>query len=259
MDISRRDALRRGGGLLAAAAAAGCVEQRVTRLEDNVRSSTTWGLDAGAEGALDASAFEEYVAGMADTYGDGGVWGLEPAPDAEFETAYVQRLPVTRDASGQPGGAQPTLVPDEIDRAESYPIVDAAVSVHRVGDRHRYRLWAAVDVRNETFARDADASVLSSGVSVRGGEVTSTASVSRDDGAAVVGFDDETVTRFPLEETTESVGTQDQTETEGYYVAEWDGSVGGTQSLNGAFEVDREDDHAFRWTVAGGYTFVQEI
>ena len=259
MDLSRRNALRRGGGLLAAAAAAGCVEQRVTRLEDNVRSSTTWGLDAGAEEALDASAFEEYVAGMADTYGDGGVWGLESAPDAEFETAYVQRLPVTHDASGQPGGAQPTLVPDEIDRAESYPIVDAAVSVHRVGDRHRYRLWAAIDVRNETFARDADANVLSSGVSVRGGEVISTASVSRDDGAAVVEFDDETVTRFPLEETTDSIGTQDRTEAEGYYVVEWDGAVGGTQSLNGAFEVDREVDHAFRWTVAGGYTFTRKV
>ena len=59
MDLSRRDALRRGGGLLAAAAAAGCVERRVTRREDNVRSSTTWGLDADAEDALDEPAFEE--------------------------------------------------------------------------------------------------------------------------------------------------------------------------------------------------------
>ena len=259
MNISRRDALRRGGGLLAAAAAAGCVERRVTRREDNVRSSTTWGLDADAEDALDGPAFEEYVNEMESTYGDGGVWGLESAPDAEFETAYVGRLPVTRDASGQPGGARPTLVPDEIDRAESYPIVDAAISVYRVENRHRYRLWAAIDVRNETFARDADATVLSSGVSVRGGEVTSTASVSPNEGTAVVEFDDEAVTRFPLAESTGSVGTQDQTEADGYYVVEWDGAVGSTQSVNGAFEVDRAERHRFRWTVAGGYTVVQEL
>ena len=262
MEISRRDALRCGGGLVAGAVVAGCVERRVTRREDSVRSSTTWGLEADAEDSLDESAFEAYVSDMSDIYGEGGVWGTGSVPDAAFQRAYVQRLPITRDASDRPGGAQPTLVPDEIDRTDSYPIVDAAVSVYRNDDGiHQYWLWAAVDVRNETFAMDVDATVLSSGVSIRGGEVLSTASVSREDGGedGVVTLDDETVVRFPLEESTDSVGIQEQTDAEGYYAIEWNGAVGGTQSVNGAFEVGREGGGAFRWSVAGGYILIREV
>ena len=153
-------------------------------------------------------------------------------------------------------------VPDEIDRTDSYPIVDAVVSVYRNDDGiHQYWLWADVDVRNETFAMDVDATVLSCGVSVRGGEVLSTASVSREDGGedGVVTFGDETVVRFPLEESTDSVGIQEQTDAEGYYAIEWNGAVGGTQSVNGAFEVGREGGGAFRWSVAGGYILIREV
>lgn len=260
MDLSRRDALRAGAGLVAGGALAGCVERRVTRRETNVDSSTTWTLTPGTGAALDADEFDAYVDEMESVYGESGVWGLGDAENAEFETAYAQRLPVVRESSGQPGGAQPSLSPDDIDRASNFPVVDAAVSMYRLDDGvARYWLWAAIDVRNETFARDAAARVLSTGVSVRDSTVTTTASLIRDDDAAIVDHDGQTVRRFPLGETTNSIGTDDRTELDGYYVAEWRGSVDGIQSLNGFCEVDRTGDYDVSWTVGGGYRVVERV
>jgi hypothetical protein len=265
MKLSRRDALRAGGGLLAGAGLAGCVERRVTRVETNVESSATWGLDPGTGDALDADGFAAYVDEMEGLYGDSGVWGFGDPEDATFETAYVQRLPVIRESSGQSGGARPTLSPDDVDRAGGFPLVDAAVSTYDLGGgRYRYWLWAAIDVRNRTFARNADATALSAGVSVEGGTVDATAAVARggDDvtptasekrGVAIVNLDGETVGRFPLRETTDTVGTGDRTEGEGYYVVEWTGGVDTVQSVAGFCEVERQGEYDLRWSVGGGY------
>lgn len=260
MQLSRRDALRAGGGLLAGGTLAGCVERRVTRRETNVESSTTWVLNPGTGNRLDADAFGAYVDEMGSVYGDSGVWGLGEPADAEFEAAYAQRLPIVREASGQPGGAQPTLVPDEVDRAANFPVVDAALSMYRVdASRYRYWLWAVADLRNETFARDADASVLTAGVSVRGGDVEATAAVASDGGEATVDLESGTVGRFPLRETTDGVGTVEERGAEGHYVVEWTGGVGGIQSINGVCEVAREGNHDLRWTVGGGYVVDEQV
>ncbi|WP_254841261.1 hypothetical protein [Natronomonas marina] len=275
MKLSRRGALRAAGGLLAGGGLAGCVERRVTRRETNVESSTTWDLDPGAGEELDASAFEAYVEEMANVYGDSGVWGLVDPEAADFEAAYAQRLPIVRESSGQPGGDQPTLSPDEIDREDGHPILDAAVSMYGLGDStYRYWLWAAVDVRNDTFPTDADATVLSTGVSVRDGTVTRAAAVARDGDATptgnwdggiatvdvpVDGGDTETVGRFPLYETTDSVGTAARTEADGHYVVEWSGGVDGVQSANGVCEVERSGEYDLGWSVGGGYRRVDRV
>jgi hypothetical protein len=265
MKLSRRDALRAGGGLLAGAGLAGCVEQRVTRVETNAESSTTWGLTPGTGDDLDAEGFAAYVDEMESVYGDSGVWGFGDPEDAGFETAYVQRLPVVREPSGQAGGARPTLTPDDVDRTGGFPVVDAAVSMYRLGEsRYRYWLWAAVDVRNETFARDADATVLWAGVSVDSGTVDATASVARagdevtptpseDRDVATVDLAGETVGRFPLRASTNTVGTDDRSEAQGYYVVEWTGGVEGVQSIAGFCEVERNGDYDLRWSVGAGY------
>lgn len=260
MDLSRRDALRAGGGLLVGGALAGCVERRVTRRETNVESSTTWSLRPSTGDDLDAEAFDAYVDEMETVYGDSGVWGLEGPEDATFETAYATRLPVVRESSGQPGGAEPTLTPDDIDRASGFPVVDAAVSLYDVGNgRRRYRLWAAIDVRDETYGPDVNASVLSSGVSLRSGTVVATGAVARNEGVATVDFDGETVTRFPLKETTDGIGTGDRTEDGGYYVVEWTGGVDGVQSVNGVCEVATDGEYDVHWNVGGGYQRVERV
>lgn len=260
MDLSRRTALRAGGGLLAGGVLAGCVERRVTRRETNVTSSTTWALSPATGHELDADAFASYVDDMATEYGDSGVYGLEDAPEGTFQTAYAQRLPVVRESSGQPGGAEPTLSPDEVDRGDGFPVVDAAVAKYGLEDGgSRYWLWAAVDVRNETFAGDAPATVLSAGLSVRNGTVDRTAAVARDDGAATVRFPTDPVGRFPLNETTDTVGTGDSTGEGGYYVVEWTGSVGGVQSVIGACDVTHDGDYDLGWTIGAGYRRVQRV
>lgn len=260
MDCSRRDALRAGGGLLAGGTLAGCVERRVTRRQTNVDTSTTWALNPGTGDELGAEAFAGYVDEMETVHGDSGVWGLGDPEDATFETAYATRLPVVRESSGQPGGAQPTLSPDDIDRASNFPVIDAAVSMYRLGDdRFRYWLWAAIDVRDETYGPDVDANVLSAGVSIRDGTVEATAAVSRTNGETAVDLEGETVARFPLKETTDSIGTDEQTEEGGHYVVEWTGGVEGIQSINGVCEVARAGDHDLHWNVGGGYTRVERV
>jgi len=260
MEFSRRAALRAGAGLVAGGALAGCVERRVTRRETNVESSTTWALTPGTGHELDADAFASYVDDVEVEYGDSGVWGLEDASEATFETAYVQRLPILREASGQPGGAEPTLEPDEVDRADAFPVVDAAVARYDLDGRGvRYRLWAAVDVRNETFAGNAPATVLSTGLSFRSGSVDETAAVARADGAATVDLPSGTVGRFPLTETTDSVGTADSLGENGYYAVEWTGSVGGVQSINGVCDATHAGDYALGWSVGAGYRRTRRV
>jgi hypothetical protein len=258
MKLSRRDALRAGGGLLAGGAVAGCVERRVTRVETNVESSTTWALSPATGDELDAEAFESYVAEMETEYGDSGVWGESDAPSDGFVTAHVQRLPVLRESSGQPGGGEPTLRPDDIDRnATAFPVVDAAVVLYDVDGEDRYWLWAAVDVRDETFAGDAPATVLSAGVSLRNGRVTDTGDVSADDGTAAVDLAGKTVRRFPLDVETTDVGTGDRTGEAGYYVVEWEGAIDGVQSVNGVVDATRDGEYDLAWSVGAGYRRVQ--
>ncbi len=260
MDLSRRAALRAGGALIAGGALAGCVERRVTRRETNVESSTTWALTPATGNELDADAFASYVDDMTTEYGDSGVWGLGDPVDADFETAYVQRLPIVREASGQPGGAEPTLEPDELDRAGTFPVVDAAIARYRLGDGgYRYWLWAAVDVRAETFAGDAPATVLSAGVFLRNGSMVETGAVARDDGAATVDLPAGTAGRFPLTETTDSIGTGERTGEGGHYVVEWTGEIDGVQSVNGVCEVARDGGYDLGWSLGGGYRRVQRV
>ena len=261
MKLSRRDALRAAGGLLAGGAVAGCVERRVTRRETNVESSTTWALTPATGGALDAAAFDAYIDEMETEYGDSGVRGQGGPPDGTFETAHVQRLPVVRESSGQPGGAEPTLRPDDIDRnATAFPVVDAAVSRYALDDGGvRYWLWAAVDVREETYAGDAPATVLSAGVSLRSGSVAETGDVSPAEETATVDLTGETVRRFPLAAATTDVGTGDRTGEGGYYVVEWTGEVDGVQSVNGVCELEAGGSHDLAWSVGGGYKRVQRL
>jgi len=258
MELSRRDVLRAGAGLVAGGAVAGCVERRVTKVETDVAASTTWALSPSTGDELDATGFESYVDEMDTEYGDSGVWGGNAAASDGFVTAYVQRLPVVRESSGQPGGAEPTLRPNDIDRnATGFPVVDAAVALYDADGTDRYWLWAAVDVRQETFAGDAPATDLSAGVSLRNGTVTQTGDVSADGGTARVTLDGGTERRFPLDESTSDVGTDERTGEAGYYVVEWTGSADGVQSINGVVEADREGDYDVGWSVGTAYRRVQ--
>jgi hypothetical protein len=258
MKLSRRDALRAGGGLVAGAAVAGCVERRVTKVETNVAASTTWALSPSTAGELDAAGFESYVDEMDTEYGDSGVRGEDAVSSDGFVTAYVQRLPVVGESSGQPGGAEPTLRPDDVDRnATGFPVVDAAVALYDADGSDRYRLWAAVDVRQETFAGDAPATDLSAGVSLRNGTVTRTGNVSDDGDTARVTLDGGTVRRFPLEASTSDVGTDDRIGEAGYYVVDWTGSTDDVQSVKGVVEVDGAGEYDFGWSVGAAYRRLQ--
>ncbi len=260
MELSRRAALRAGGGLAAGVAAAGCIEERVTRRRTEVGSSTTWGLTPGVGEALDAEAFGAYVGEMETIYGDAGVWGTGEPPAADPEVAYAQRLPVVRATAGQPGGVQPTLSPAEIDRGADFPVVDASVASYRLDDgRRRYRLWAAVDVRDETFGRDAEATVLSAGVAVHGGELAETAAVAPEDGEASVTLGGDDLGRFPLSEATDDLDTTVGADTGGSYAVEWTGGVAGVQSLAGVCDVEPTGDYDLRWSVGGGYRTAERV
>ena len=254
MELSRREALRAGGGLVTGVAAAGCIEERVTRRRTEVDSSTTWGLTPGVGDELDAAAFGSYVEEMASIYGDAGVWGTGEPPEADPEVAYAGRLPVVRATTRQPGGVRPTLSPAEIDRAAGFPVVDASVASYRLDSgRRRYRLWAAVDVRDETFGRDAEATVLSAGVAVRGGDLAETAAVTPDGDEATVTLGGDDLGGFPLSAGTDGLDATEETDVGGSYAVEWTGGVTGVQSLAGVCDVEPTGDYDLRWSVAGGY------
>ncbi|QLD84303.1 hypothetical protein HWV23_00800 [Natronomonas halophila] len=260
MKLSRRDALRAGGGLLAAAGLAGCIEQRVTRRETRLESSTNWALNPSVERSLDAEAFATYTDDMADRYGDSGVWGLEAEQPDDLETAYVQRMVVSRETPGQPGGTESSLDPDEVDPDAPLLIVDASVAVYAVGqNRYRYWLWAAADGGDDRLVRDVSLSTISTSISLRDGTLTDAATVSQSDDEGEVTLGSPPSGRFPLKETTSAIETNSERREGGFYDIEWSGSVDGVQSVNGVCEEERQGDHDFFWSVGGGYTLEERV
>ncbi|MEF8807964.1 hypothetical protein [Natronomonas sp.] len=260
MELSRRDALRAGSGLLAAAGLAGCIEQRVTRRETRLESSTNWALNPSVDRALDADAFSTYVDDMADRYGDNGVWGLEAEQPEDLETAYTQRLVVSRETPGQPGGTESSLDPDEVDPDAPLLIVDASVAAYAVGEnRYRYWLWAAADGGDDRLVRDVTLSSLSASVSLRDGVLTDAASTSRSDGEVEVSLGSPPSGRFPLNGTTSGIDTNSERREGGFYDVEWAGSVDGVQSVNGVCEEERQGDHDFFWSVGGSYSLDERV
>jgi hypothetical protein len=260
MKLSRRDALRAGGGLLAAAGLAGCIEQRVTRRETRLTSSTNWALNPAVEQSLDAETFGTYTDDMADRHGDSGVWGLEAEQPDDLETAYVQRMVVSRETPGQPGGTESSLDPESVDPDAPLLIVDASVAVYAVGEnRYRYWLWAAADGGDDRLVRDISLSTLSASISLRDGTLTDAATVSQSDGEGEVTLGSPPSGRFPLKETTSAIETNSERREGGFYDVEWSGSVDGVQSVNGVCEEERQGEHDFFWSVGGGYTLEERV
>lgn len=253
MRLSRRDALRAGGGLLAGAGAAGCVERRVTRRETRVRDSTTWVLTPDVGAALDREAFQTYVGEREDDYGDSGVWGLDGEPADGFETAYVGRLGIPQDGAGES-----SLDPGSLELDSPLLVADAAVAVYQVDGAYRYWLWLAADGTADRLARDVEVSVLSTRLSFRNGSLA--------DGAQVSGTGDEASASlgappqgsFPLAEATTDVEATVESGENGSYAVEWSGSVAGAQSINGVCVEQRSGQYDFRWSVAAGYTLIEE-
>ena len=259
MELSRRDALRAGGGLLAAGLA-GCIEQRVTRRETRVETSTTWVLNPGVGAALDGAAFGDYVDSMADRYGDNGVWGTEREIPETLDTAYVQRLALSRETPADPGGSESSLTPDDVDPDAPLLYVDASVSVYEIGEnRYRYWLWVAADTDDDRLVRDVDLAMLSANVELRDGTVADSAQFSRNDGTATASLGGAPSATFPLNETTENLETNSDRGENGAFSAEWTGSVGGVQSVNGVMEEQRTGDHDFFWTVGAAYQFDENV
>ena len=255
MRLSRRDALLAGGGILASGGLAGCVERRVTRRETRVRDSSTWALSPDVDAALDEAAFESYVEDRADDYGDSGVWGSEGEPGEAFETAYVQRLGIPEDGSGQSA-----LDPDALELDSPLLVVDAAVAVYEVADgRYRYWLWLAADGTADRLARNVAVSTLSTRVSFRDGTLADAAQVSGTGDEATASLGDPPEGSFPLNETTDTVEATVEAGEGGSYVVDWSGSVEGAQSVNGVCEEEREGVHDFRWSVAAGYTRIEQV
>lgn len=260
MNLSRRDALRAGGGLLAAAGLAGCIEQRVTRRETRLESSTNWALNPSVDRALDADAFSTYVDDMADRYSDNGVWGLEAEQPEDFETAYTQRLVVSRETPGQPGGTDSSLDPEDVDPDAPLLIVDASVTAYAVGEnRYRYWLWAAADGGDNRLVRDVTLSNLSASVSLRDGVLTDAATISRSDDVVEMTLGSPPSGRFPLNGTTSGIDASSERREGGFYDVEWSGSADGIQSVNGVCEEERQGDHDFFWSVGGAYSLDQRV
>jgi hypothetical protein len=132
---SRRTFLRQLGGAVALgtlATTAGCT------VPPWIQAGASGSGFETAETALSRAAFDDYVARMADRYGDGGVWGLGDAPD-DADTTFVGAW--TR---------QLTTGDGRDDGTGTLTVADFAVVCHRLGprdgvdgQRHRYWLWAA--------------------------------------------------------------------------------------------------------------------
>lgn len=260
MKLSRRDALRAGGGLLATAGFAGCIEQRVTERETRLETSANWALNPSVERSLDADAFSTYADEMADRYGDSGVWGLEAERPDDFQTAYVQRLVVSRETPGQPGGTESSLEPDEVDPDAPLLIADACVAVYEVGqNRYRYWLWTAADGGEDRLVRDVSLSNLSASVSLRNGVLADAAPISSDGGEASVSLGAPPSGRFPLNGTTSTIEASSERRENGFYEVDWNGSVDGVQSVNGVCEEERSGSHDFFWSIGGGYALDQQV
>jgi hypothetical protein len=255
MRLSRRDALRAGGGLLATAGAAGCVERRVTRRETRVRDSLTWALTPQIGTALGPAEFESYVADRADDYEDSGVWGLAGEPADGFEVAYVQRLGIPEDGTGEA-----SLDPEGVDIDAPLLVADAAVASYRVGDgRYRYWLWLAADGTADRLTRDVDVSVLSTRVSLREGSLADAAQVSGTGEEATASLDSPPQARFPLADGTDDLESTVESGEGGSYAVEWRGGVQGVQSVNGVCEEQRGGAHDFRWQITAGFERTEQV
>lgn len=262
MEFTRRDALRAGGGLLAAAGAgfAGCVEQRVTREETRFEESTVWTVTPeDATAALSQSAFENYTDRMQEQYGDSGVWGLETERPDSFETAYVQRVALSRETPGSPVDSDVSLVPDDVDPEAPLLVGNACVSMYDLGDgRHRYWLWIAADAAEDRLARDLRLDSLGIGVRLQDTSLADAAEPSVSDGEASVGIGSGgPAGSFPLRGgDLESTVVRDEG---GAYETEWSGDLNGRQSINGVCEEQRSGEYDFFWTSSLGYRFDRTV
>lgn len=260
MELSRRDALRAGGAVVATAGVAGCIEERVTNRETRVRDGTTWALNPSVGADRGQEAFEEYVASMADRYGDSGVWGMDGEPADGFEGAYVQRLALPRQSAYDPTGNHSSLEPDEVDPDAPMLFADACVAVFDIGDdRHRYWLWVAADGDDSRLVEDVSVSVLGLRVDVREGLLADAAQLTGTSGEAQVTLGTPPSGTFPLQEETASLNSSSQMGEDGFYAVDWSGEVEGVQSINAVCEEERSGEHDFRWSIAAGYTYERTV
>lgn len=260
MELSRRDALRAGGGLLATAGLAGCIEERVTSRETRVADSTTWALNPDVGMHVDGKTFAEYVEAMRERYGDAGVWGLDGEPADGFEGAYRQRLALSRQTTGDPSGSRSSLDPEEVSVNAPMLVADACVAVYDVGeDRHRYWLWAAADGDDDRLIQDVSVSVLGIRVNFRNGTVADAAQVTGTSGEVQATLGSPPSGSFPLEAGTRALDSNNELGEEGSYAVDWNGDVGGIQSINAVCEEERSGRHDFFWTVAAGYSLERTV
>jgi hypothetical protein len=260
MKLSRRDALRIGGGALATVGLAGCVEQRVTRRETRVETSTTWALNPAVDTSLGADEFEAYTDRMAELYDESGVWGRESERAENFETAYVQRLGITRQTPAEPGGSESSLDPEEVDPDAPLLFADACVAVYRVGtNRYRYWLWIAADGNDSRLVRDVGVAILGLRLRFREGAVTDTAPVSTVGNEATVSIGGAPSGRFALNETTGAIESTSERGANGFYAVDWSGDVDGVQSINGLCEEERDGEYDVFWGIAAGYNFEEQV
>jgi hypothetical protein len=259
MELSRRDALRAGGGILAGTGVAGCVEERVTNERTRVDSSGVWALSPEtADASLDRDAFENYVGRMESKYGDSGVWGLDAETAEDFAVAYVQRLAITRETPGDPGGTETSLEPDDIDPEAPLLVTNACVAVYEPADgRRRYWLWAAADATEGRLVRDVRVSELGATLRLREGILADAAEPSVDGEEVSVGLGSPPSGTFPLRggrlRNTRVTGER------GIYGVEWDGDLDGVQSVNGVCEEETTGEYRFFWETSLGYSYEEAV
>jgi hypothetical protein len=259
MDLSRRDALRAGSGILAGLSVAGCVEERVTSQRTQVETSSVWSISSElAEDSLTRQPFESYTEQMESKYGDSGVWGLDAEESENFETAYVQRLAITRETPGDPGGTEVSLDPDDVDPDAPLLVSNACVAIYDLGDgRRRYWLWAAADATEGRLVQDISVSDISVGIRLREGVLVDAADPSIDGEEATVDLGTPPTGTFPLRDGT--LQSTRITGENGVYAVEWNGELEGIQSVNGVCEADSPDDYRFLWDASLGYSYEETV
>ncbi len=259
MNLSRRELLRAGGGAFAGVAVAGCVEERVTAERTNVESSGLWSISPEtADVALTREAFETYAERMQSQYGESGVWGLSAEQADDFETAYVQRLAITRETPGDAGGTEVSLVPDNVDPDAPLLISNACVVVYDLGDgRRRYWLWTAADATEGRLVRDVSLNTLSTGIRIREGSLTDAAEPSVTGEEVSVNLGTPPTGSFPLNNG--AIRSTRITGVDGRYTVEWNGRLDGTQSVNGVCEVEVSGEHRFMWESSLGYSYEETV
>lgn len=259
MDLSRRDVLRAGGGMLAGLSVAGCVEERVTNQRTQVETSSVWSISQELiEDSLARQPFENYTDQMKSKYGDSGVWGLDAEENENFETAYVQRLAITRETPGDPGGTEVSLDPDDVDPDAPLLVSNGCVSIYDLGDgRRRYWLWAAADATEGRLVQDIEVSEISAGIRLREGVLVDAADPSVDGEEATVNLGTPPTGTFPLHDGT--LQSTRITGEEGVYTVGWGGELEGIQSVNGVCEEETPGDYRFFWDTSLGYSHEETV